>query len=135
VILEVGEGSLLGEFLVGQGGAGGFVDFVEGGLDPFDLTDHFEVEHGGLHGPETAETPFGGSHALDEEEFGVVIRLEAREKRLEELVEESRVLIGEEAAACFSVRMVLHLDKKIEAADARPLNYEGRMLRRWAGCK
>jgi hypothetical protein len=75
-----------------QGGEGlclarGFVEGDELAAEAFRLAVHLGIEHGGLDGPEAAETPAGGGDFVDQLHFEFILGLEAADAAVEQLIE------------------------------------------------
>lgn len=80
----------------GDGGSGGLVDLLVGIGDFFFLLVHFEVEGGGLHAPDAAETPLGGDHLVDEVHFYSGLREEFFDVVEVQVVEDGLRFVGED---------------------------------------
>lgn len=79
-----------------QSGAGGVVDLDELLFYSRVLAVHFELESGGLDGPDAALTPFGSRHLQDKIGFEFGSRLKLLNASLVELVESSLGLGSED---------------------------------------
>jgi hypothetical protein len=93
--------------------AGRLIDCCEFSGDLLNLALHYEIDGGGLDGPETTLTPFGDSHLFDEIHFELGRGLQLVNVGLQQALEAIARFIGEDQAVggASVARRVLRTDE------------------------
>jgi hypothetical protein len=112
-----------------NGEAGRLIDCFEFSGDLLNLAAHYEINRGGLDGPETTLTPFGDSHLFDEIHFKLCRGLQLVNVGLQEALEAiTRFVCEDQAVGGASVtRRVLRTDEfTLDRAGSATLGAIGR---------